>query len=474
MLNSLGDARPDKAGIRAAYVGRPKEPWVSALRTYIALLVFLGSYLVLTVVGNLLYFTNVGEVMGKTAIVGFDIRNFSRAGSPGYWALLFLPFVVAPPIVIFVRRLAAKMGGYVAALPSLSRPAYCLLLGLLYAYALFSLWNADAARLLLRPADYISALDSRFQLMEALGFWPQVTIKSLLFTLSIYGMVEATSRNDYFWSILTAFNLIAMSIILILLNMKWPLVLFYAANLATIMLFAKRKIVPGLLFTSLALVSYFSVSLLLLRASSTPVVVTRIESAPVSPTSEQLNRTLAEAKIWREQFGTSAETAEVSRESFSNVLTLSAGAIVNRMAQPFPYYYEIFSKSEGKCGSLGTRILRQRSPCQPSNLVYAAMFDDRFSGVGTAPQGPHVTGFALQGWLGAIIELVCTSIVLGLFAAASGDEGTMQATITVMGAVTGYFFSQLPFEGPLIYDHGAFWWMIPLLLYAEWKRVPLG
>jgi hypothetical protein len=136
------------------------------------------------------------------------------------------------------------------------------------------------------------------------------------------------------------------------------------------------------------------------------------------------------------------------------------------MAQPFPYYVETFATNAGKCGTLLTRILRKPSPCQPSNLIYAEMFSDNFAGLGTAPQAPHVTGFALDGWSGAIIELVATSIVLGLFAAAAGSSTPEQATLTVLGALAGYHFSQLPFEGPLVYDHGIIWWLLPMLVLA--------
>lgn len=431
---------------------------MSALRTYAALLTFLGSYLVLTVVGNLLYFTDLGETIGQRGIKGFSIAHFAHAGSPGYWSLLFLPFVLAPPIVILVRHLAAPLAT-ITAIPSMSKPAYALLLAMLYAYAAFSLWSADAADLLLHPGNYASAIDSRFRLIALLGFWPQVVIKSVLFSLSIYGLLEALMQSGPFWRVATAFNLVAMSLILILLNMKWPLVLFYVAHFIAILLFAKRRVLPAILFAALTFVSYFLISLMLLRVTSGPVTIAVTEASPSIATTTQQD-------VPQQQ-----ET--VDRVPIVNGLLLSANAVVNRMAQPFPFYFEIFSQSPHQCGSLLGRILRQHSTCQPSNVVYAAMFSDRFSGAGTAPQPPHVTGFAIQGWSGAIIEITLTSIVLGLFAAVSGGVGAMQATISVMGAVTGYFYSQLPFEGPIIYDHGVFWWGAPLLLYALYRRVPL-
>ncbi|MET4485860.1 hypothetical protein [Bradyrhizobium sp. LA7.1] len=428
---------------------------MSGLRTYVALLTFLGSYLVLTVIGNLLYFTDLGDTIGEHAIKGFSIGNFAHAGSPGYWSLLLLPFILTPPIVVLVRHFAAPLAP-ITAIPSMSKATYALLLAMLYAYAAFALWNADAARLLLHPGNYAGALDNRFRLIALLGFWPQVVIKSVLFSLSIYGLIESLMQRDLFWKIATAFNLIAMSAILILLNMKWPLVLFYVAHFIAILMFAKRPVLPATLFATMTFVSYFLISLMLLRVTSGPATIAVNEiSRPIATTTKQ----------------DAPKQETINRVTIVDGLLLSANAVINRMAQPFPFYFEIFSQSPHQCGSLLGRILRRQSPCQPSNVVYAAMFSDRFSGEGTAPQPPHVTGFAIQGWSGALIEITLTSIVLGLFAAVSGGAGALQATISVMGAVTGYFYSQLPFEGPIIYDHGVLWWGAPLLLYGLYGRV---
>jgi hypothetical protein len=156
--------------------------------------------------------------------------------------------------------------------------------------------------------------------------------------------------------------------------------------------------------------------------------------------------------------------------------TLLSFTLLNRMAQPYPYYFDVFTQDGPICGTLIDRIMRRLNPCQPSNLIYKKMFgetkfDALVSQNGTAPQPVHVYGYALNGWPGAMIELVLASVILGLFISVPAMTSDVAATIVVMGAVTGYFFTQLPFEGPIIYDHGILWWGLLIAAYTAIKFV---
>lgn len=413
------------------------------LQTYAAVATFLASYFALTVVGNILYFTPVGDSLGGFQILDFSINNFQTAGSLGYWALLFLPFVVAPPIVVAVKRIAAPIAPCIAKI-RISTPTYLVALATCYAYASVSLWRANATGLFLRGNNAVDSVQDRIDLIDSLGFWPLVTIKSLLVALSCYGLIVAIETRKPLWLALTAANLVAMSVILTMLIMKWPLVLFYFAQIFAIVLFAKRPLFPAIVFSALALTSYLLVSMVLLRAE----IVTQVIDQP--STARQ----------------TKDHLSEQSPAPTSGVLTVLLAAPLNRMAQPFLYYVETFTKEGHVCGTLLDRIKRRSTPCHPSNLIYARMFSDRFAGIGTAPQTAHVTGYALNGMIGAVVELALTSIVLGLFAAIATVNTPATNTVTVLGALTGYFFSQLPFEGPIVYDHGALWWAALLLLLA--------
>src|SRR5690606_9468408 len=108
-------------------------------------------------------------------------------------------------------------------------------------------------------------------------------------------------------------------------------------------------------------------------------------------------------------FLTAATSAAVKNSSLLGL------TILNRMAQPYPYYYETFTAEGAICGTLLDRIKRKTNTCQPSNLIYQKMFkDSKFVGgafeSGTAPQAIHIYGYALGGWAAAFSELVLASI----------------------------------------------------------------
>jgi hypothetical protein len=141
------------------------------------------------------------------------------------------------------------------------------------------------------------------------------------------------------------------------------------------------------------------------------------------------------------------------------------------MALPYPFYYATFANEGQICGTLLDRLRRRVNPCQPSLLIYDRMFgDDGFADRGTAPAAFHITGFALGGWPGAVIESILAAVVVGLFMAVPAGQSAVTGTIVVMGILAAYFFSQLPFEGPIVYDHGVLWWGLMIVVYALARR----
>lgn len=438
------------------------------LRGYLSLLVFLASYLMLTVVGNALYFLPDSRIGGRF-ILGFSIHDFATAGSPTYWTLLLLPFVVAPPVALATRRLFQGASVSIS-LPEFGKPEYAIIIGAAYCYAAASMWNADAIGLLGQNIDFNGVTNSRIELQNALGYWPQATLKSVLIFLSCYGMVKALRSPDAFWKIATLVNLLCMSVLLVLLNMKWPVMIFYAALLLTTLLYAPRyplmisAALACLMLGSYQITSIGTARVLTAFGQKMPVIVFSPDpTAPAQPKIKQ-SPTVDPASA----------PAQPKIEPASAIAANAFAAILNRMAQPFPYYVDTFSREGQKCGTILDRIIRIPSPCHPSNVIYAKMFKDEFADVGTAPQSVHVTGYALGSWPGALLELILASIVIGAFMAVSRVPGSTAATFTIMGGLTGYYFSQLPFEGPIVYDHGLLGWGLLVAAMALKHRLSSG
>jgi len=47
----------------------------------------------------------------------------------------------------------------------------------------------------------------------------------------------------------------------------------------------------------------------------------------------------------------------------------------------------------------------------------------------------------------------------------------MVGSLAITGGIAGYHFSQVPGEGPLIYDHGVLWVFLMLFLYILSRRI---
>lgn len=425
-----------------------------SVRENLALIVFLSAYFFLTVLGNLIYLIPGGEIIGRTAIDDFAISDFKTAGSFGYFLLLLLPFLVTPLIALSARRLMTRPVSVIAFwLRDFSPLDFAVISAAFYGYVIYCFWHVDALALLQHGTDVFDAVRSRFELLERLGYWPQMALKSLLIFLSSYAFVRALRGRDIFWIAAAIINFLLMTCLLILLNMKWPLLIYYAALALSTFSFAPRHPYIGAAIVSIATFATYA----LLSAALLRII-------PPPPPDTAPTRSRARIELPFRFLGNAASTA------LENT-TLLGFTLVNRMAQPYPYYFETFTKNGQICGTLVDRIERKANPCQPSNLIYNKMFADASFGElvasrGTSPQPVHVYGYALDGWSGALIELILASIIIGFFISVPALANDVAATVTIMGGLTGYFFSQLPFEGPIIYDHGIMWWGLLILAYA--------
>lgn len=435
----------------------------SAVRNNLSLILFLLAYLVLTVVGNVLYLTPIGPNLGQLAIPDFDIQKFKTFATLGFFVLLFMPLAIVPIVAFLTRKLARLTVVQLVSLFQEFRPVdFSIISATLYAYVACSFWQSNAIGLLRQGANSMEGVNNRFDLLGALGFWPQMTLKSLLIFLATYAFIRSLNTRAAFWISAAIVHLLLLSSLLVLLNMKWPILIFYVAiTLAGFSCAQRRPYFVATLCGACLIAIYLLISVVVLRAMPAPlhVVPPPAQNANVTPPSP------APAPVTAPPTSVGA----VSKSVIKNAPFLGA-TLINRMAQPYPYYFETFTNEGHVCGTILDRIERKISPCQPSNLVYNKMFGvGEYAGRATAPQAIHVYGYALNGWIGALIELTLASIVIGIFISVPVSASSLPATIAVMGGLTGYFFSQLPFEGPILYDHGILWWGLLIIGYSTFR-----
>lgn len=419
--------------------------------------VFLTFFCLTAVVANIAYLTPWGRDWPSRSISDFDWTTFRVQFQVAFWALVLLPFAVTPVVAILTRRLSqplvTRTAGYFRDFP---KPLYCVVCGGLYAYVFYSLYRSDALHGLLSAANAVQAGEARFETLAALGFWPQMAMKSLLVFLTVYAAVKAARRGGRFWAIALIWHSVALTISLILLNMKWPVVVFEITLGLSVLVTARRYplLKSGAVMT-LAVVTYFLIAVVLLRMA--PLRSAAASVLPLAPTASAPRGGLLPPGVQLD-IGLVRDVVDAARHSMP-VLAVQA---FNRMGIALPYYYEVFTVEGRISGTTTDRLLRRPYPQEPSALVYARMFKhDGFEGRGTAPAAVHITGYALDGWAGAASFLTLGSIVIGLFLALwpAAQTNDLFAAAFVMGGYAGYFLSQLPFEAALIYDHGMLWWL---------------
>lgn len=410
------------------------DPAESA-RTWIgrnlALVAFLSAYFLTFVLGNLFYPFQFGTDLARASVPDFDPLRFQAIYTFKYWLLLALPFLVTPLVAFGMRAAFAPLAARIAkAFPGFRRTDYVIITALCYGFVFYAFWQADALDLAWRGDNPAESLNARFELLDQLGYWPQMVLKSLLTFLAVYSFVAALRTRTRFWIGMAVFNLVAMSVLLLFLNMKWPALIFYVAGFLSWFLYSREP--------------QYGRAVLALMAVLLVYVVVALAVVRLVPSISALPKT--------------TETVLVTA--------------LNRMAVGYPFYYQVFTEDGPVCGTILDRIARRPSACHPSNFIYQKLADDESTDARmTQPAPAHVTGYALQGWAGALVELLIVSIAIGLFVSLPYGPGVsaMLSTITIMGGITGYFFSQLPVEGPFIYDHGFVWWAILVIAYTGFR-----
>jgi hypothetical protein len=240
---------------------------------YAPLLTMLTSYFFLTVLMNVVFVVYDDRFAMKS------MDNFSIAAFPvqtvGYWLLLFLPFLALPPVAILFRRILARPARMLGAwTPEFRMLDYLVITGVCYGIAIHAMYRSDAWGLLWSGSDAISTVLARFELLNRLHFFERAILQSVLVFLTLYSLVRALRSREGRWLSIFSVNLVAMTVLLVCLNMKWPVVVLFGGIVACTALFGRRR---GL-HTAIAAVTMVCVYLLV------ATVVLRIPQSSSSAT----------------------------------------------------------------------------------------------------------------------------------------------------------------------------------------------
>ena len=446
----------------------PFRLWVS---TNLQPLAFLGAYFATIVAGNLIFASPLGATSLRATGFSTGILGMPHIFSFGYWALLLCPFVITPPVVFATRRsFGPWVGRSSAMLQEFGRAEYLFIVSCCYGFVLYRFWKADVAALFLSGTDAVASVNARFEIHDRIGYWTLMVLQALMPFLSIYSLIRWMRSRESFWCILMVFNILAMSVLLIMLNMKWPVLLFGIGLVMAVFVNTERhaylKAALGMVFV---LCEFLVVSALVYRVAGETQII-----KPHLPAGEPtLSRSSATPPVTTEVTrveGMANLAVDTSRAAIGYAPEILFAAL-NRMAVIYPYYYETFTNEGAVCGGILEQA-RRKPKCRPSTLIYSRIFGtaEGYTGVGTSPQSVHISGYALGGWPTAIAALVAASILLGLFTSLPLDRSVSVSALGIVGALAGYHLSQVPGEGVILFDHGLLWTFLMICASLTWRR----
>jgi hypothetical protein len=318
----------------------------------------------------------------------------------------------------------------------ITRTGYVSVLIGCMAVVLFSFWNAGALQLASTGVDDIASVEARFLLLENIGRIPLIILNAVITYLAFYSLISWLKLRESFWLKISIFNVISTVTLLTLLNMKWPVLIFILGIALTLYVYGKNISLGkvGIFFVGFV-ISFLAITAFVWRVSFTPEPETDYTSASRPNSVEALFITAQNVGDFAARAGTFA---------------------LFRMANP-PHYYSVY-RDEGALCNGPLSQLDVNNSCRPSLIIYSNTFgEDGFEGRGTSPASAHITAYSLGGWPFSLTILVLTSIVLGLFSTIVQSKSILLNAFAMSGVLAGYHFSQLPFEGPFIYDHGLVW-----------------
>ncbi|MET4040511.1 hypothetical protein ABIC03_002202 [Bradyrhizobium sp. RT6a] len=164
----------------------------------------------------------------------------------------------------------------------------------------------------------------------------------------------------------------------------------------------------------------------------------------------------------------SAADGEPSESGFHGGLAKAIRILrssVFRMAVGIPYYVQIFSDPDQRCGivrpTLGGLLAPQ--PCYPATKVFAVIYPAITYTTGSQPAGVSLSGYAEGGPFYAVLATAIAGSLIGLISALTRRNDPMSIAMQVAGCLYAYYMTQVPLTATLLDSYGLVWLIAPLV-----------
>lgn len=426
---------------------------------HIAIATLVGSYVATTGLGAALFPFQFGREQ-LAAFLYPEPVPFSwmiTLGSPLYWTLL-LSMIVLPPAAAFAsEKIAARIAPSIRpiAIPTWIPLA---LAGAMSSYCIYKLAMAGALsahEAWDRSVCYEGKILRRVALFDLLGTRYYSFTYSSLPILGSYLLAQGVVRKDRvaligFWifsALIIWFNLATM--------MKANAII-YIGTLGLTLVFCGFGLFRSIAIAAPAAVGMY-IALSVMQFCNTQVASWEAAKPPPSSTTSALGDELSAARDKSSAPITQATPAFLTKSGYM------IRAATFRMAAGFPYYVQMFSDADQRCGiELPPHLGLPRQTCFGPIKIFSKMYPGVTYITGFQPGPMNVSAYGEAGLWYAIIVTIACGLIIGAVCSFAGFDGPLPITITVACSIYAYYASQVSLTSSLLDSYGLAWLLFPI------------
>lgn len=451
--------------------------WFCLKPTRIPLLTYFIAYTATTVIGAAALLDDAGLREFKLHQPMFRPEDYPLIGSMTYWLLLLAPFFLIP--------VGAALGFRAADIKLVSRPAafvaneessiVLIVYSIACACAGYCLWKLISSDAYFPDLYFDRTLYCNPRLLRRTELFTELRYLYYAFAYAVIPIGATVALLS--WKNSGGRFHAAVFVVLLAAALYFNFVLYMKANLVIVLLTLLLACIVAKvsLRFKIGLGSAVVVCLLLMQAllgcyvpdylrSSAPVKIVLAESA-----APQKHGRVFEAIRPTIIFVAEPQPAR-SQTGLMQVVGDAAVAFVRsaafRMAASMPYYIQIFSNPDERCGIESNSLpLLPRESCYPAKKVGTHVNPGEIQAFQSAPA--HVHAYAELGAGYAVTVLLLGGLILGFgWGAAQKAQSPLFWSAGTAVCLFAYYLTQASLVGALTHSYGFVWYLLPLLIAA--------
>jgi hypothetical protein len=147
---------------------------------------------------------------------------------------------------------------------------------------------------------------------------------------------------------------------------------------------------------------------------------------------------------------------------FVDAAVIFARSVIFRMAASVPYYVQIFSNPDERCGIESSSLpFFPRETCHPPTKVGTRVNPGPIQEFVSAPA--HITAYAELGLAYAVVVLLLGGSIMGFFwGIAQKAQSPLFWSVGAAVCAFAYYLTQAGFTGALAHSYGFVWYLFPV------------